>query len=167
MSGKARPTSSLWLKDFVSPRLRVPRACDFREPTCRQPDPLEAFGDDIVRRGEERDENVELRQVISAVVFGPFVGIAQQADHVIGKEFAIEQERRERVQILVEQFAELIEAACRNGKPVRIGVNWGSLDQELLARLMDANSALPEPQSAQQVMRETQVDFIGQSNGSG
>ena len=55
------------------------------------------------------------------------------------------------------QFAELIEAACRNGKPVRIGVNWGSLDQELLARLMDANSALPEPQSAQQVMREALV----------
>ncbi|MBS0386933.1 MAG: flavodoxin-dependent (E)-4-hydroxy-3-methylbut-2-enyl-diphosphate synthase [Proteobacteria bacterium] len=55
------------------------------------------------------------------------------------------------------QFAELIELACRHDKPVRIGVNWGSLDQELLARLMDANSALPEPQSAQQVMREALV----------
>ncbi len=55
------------------------------------------------------------------------------------------------------QFAELIEFACRHEKPVRIGVNWGSLDQELLARLMDANSLLPEPQSAQQVMREALV----------
>jgi len=55
------------------------------------------------------------------------------------------------------QFAELIEFACRYGRPVRIGVNWGSLDQELLARLMDANSALPEPQSAQLVMREALV----------
>ncbi len=55
------------------------------------------------------------------------------------------------------QFAELIELACRHEKPVRIGVNWGSLDQELLARLMDANSALPEPQSAQLVMREALV----------
>ncbi|MGH8252979.1 MAG: flavodoxin-dependent (E)-4-hydroxy-3-methylbut-2-enyl-diphosphate synthase, partial [Steroidobacteraceae bacterium] len=55
------------------------------------------------------------------------------------------------------QFAELIELACRHGKPVRIGVNWGSLDQELLARLMDANSTLPEPQSAQLVMREALV----------
>jgi (E)-4-hydroxy-3-methylbut-2-enyl-diphosphate synthase len=55
------------------------------------------------------------------------------------------------------QFAELIEFACRYDKPVRIGVNWGSLDQELLARLMDANSALPEPQSAQLVMREALV----------
>jgi (E)-4-hydroxy-3-methylbut-2-enyl-diphosphate synthase len=55
------------------------------------------------------------------------------------------------------QFAELIEFACRYGKPVRIGVNWGSLDQELLARLMDANSARPEPQSAQLVLREALV----------
>ncbi len=55
------------------------------------------------------------------------------------------------------QFATLIEFACRYGKPVRIGVNWGSLDQELLARLMDANSRLSEPQSAQQVMREALV----------
>jgi (E)-4-hydroxy-3-methylbut-2-enyl-diphosphate synthase len=55
------------------------------------------------------------------------------------------------------QFAALIEFACRYGKPVRIGVNWGSLDQELLARLMDANSELPEPRSAQEVMREALV----------
>ena len=55
------------------------------------------------------------------------------------------------------QFAQLIDLACRYGKPVRIGVNWGSLDQDLLARLMDANSALPEPQSAQRVMREALV----------
>jgi (E)-4-hydroxy-3-methylbut-2-enyl-diphosphate synthase len=55
------------------------------------------------------------------------------------------------------QFAELIGFACRYGKPVRIGVNWGSLDQDLLARLMDANGALPEPASAQQVLREALV----------
>jgi (E)-4-hydroxy-3-methylbut-2-enyl-diphosphate synthase len=55
------------------------------------------------------------------------------------------------------QFAELIEFACRYERPVRIGVNWGSLDQELLARLMDANSELPEPHSAQQVLREALV----------
>ena len=41
------------------------------------------------------------------------------------------------------QFAEMIEIACRLDKPVRIGVNWGSLDQDLLARLMDENNALP------------------------
>ncbi len=55
------------------------------------------------------------------------------------------------------QFAEMIEIACRLDKPVRIGVNWGSLDQELLARLMDENNALPVPASAQTVMREAIV----------
>ncbi len=52
------------------------------------------------------------------------------------------------------QFAQMIEAACRYDKPVRIGVNWGSLDQELLARLMDANASLAKPREAQDVMLE-------------
>ncbi|HTT43309.1 MAG TPA: flavodoxin-dependent (E)-4-hydroxy-3-methylbut-2-enyl-diphosphate synthase [Steroidobacteraceae bacterium] len=55
------------------------------------------------------------------------------------------------------QFAEMIETACRFGKPVRIGVNWGSLDQELLTRLMDENSQRAQPLPAQQVMREAVV----------
>jgi (E)-4-hydroxy-3-methylbut-2-enyl-diphosphate synthase len=55
------------------------------------------------------------------------------------------------------QFAEMIETACRYGKPVRIGVNWGSLDQDLLTRLMDENSGTPEPLTAQQVMRNAVV----------
>jgi (E)-4-hydroxy-3-methylbut-2-enyl-diphosphate synthase len=55
------------------------------------------------------------------------------------------------------QFAEMIEAACRYGKPVRIGVNWGSLDQDLLTRLMDENSRLPQPLDANDVMREAIV----------
>ena len=55
------------------------------------------------------------------------------------------------------QFAEMIETACRYGKPVRIGVNWGSLDSDLLTRLMDENSARAEPLDAQQVMRSAVV----------
>jgi (E)-4-hydroxy-3-methylbut-2-enyl-diphosphate synthase len=55
------------------------------------------------------------------------------------------------------QFAEMIETACRYGKPVRIGVNWGSLDQDLLTRLMDENSSKAEPLSAQQIMRNAVV----------
>src|SRR5580658_2645066 len=51
------------------------------------------------------------------------------------------------------QFAEMIEIACRYNKPVRIGVNWGSLDQDLLTRLMDENSASAQPMTMQQVMR--------------
>jgi (E)-4-hydroxy-3-methylbut-2-enyl-diphosphate synthase len=56
-----------------------------------------------------------------------------------------------------EQFATLIEIACRYEKPVRIGVNWGSLDQDLLARLMDNNARLPEPRDANAVMREALI----------
>ena len=55
------------------------------------------------------------------------------------------------------QFAEMIEMACRHEKPVRIGVNWGSLDQDLLTRMMDENSARAEPLDARDVMRQAVV----------
>ena len=55
------------------------------------------------------------------------------------------------------QFAQMIEVAARWNKPVRIGVNWGSLDQELLAALMDANAARAQPRDAQQVMYEALI----------
>ena len=56
-----------------------------------------------------------------------------------------------------EQFATMIECAIRHGKPVRIGVNWGSLDPDLLARLMDENASLAEPKDAPEVMREAVI----------
>ena len=56
-----------------------------------------------------------------------------------------------------EQFATLVEAAVRHDKPVRIGVNWGSLDQALLARLMDENAARPDPLPTEAVMREALI----------
>lgn len=56
-----------------------------------------------------------------------------------------------------KQFAQIIEIAIRHGKPVRIGVNWGSLDQVLLMRLMDENAQKGGPQNAQQVMQEAIV----------
>ena len=56
-----------------------------------------------------------------------------------------------------EQFATLIETACKYDKPVRIGVNWGSLDPEMLARIMDKNAASSNPQDAKYVMREALI----------
>jgi (E)-4-hydroxy-3-methylbut-2-enyl-diphosphate synthase len=56
-----------------------------------------------------------------------------------------------------EQFAAMIETAVRLDKPVRIGVNWGSLDPELLARLMDENARSREPREADEVMREAVI----------
>jgi (E)-4-hydroxy-3-methylbut-2-enyl-diphosphate synthase len=55
------------------------------------------------------------------------------------------------------QFEQMIEAALRYGKPVRIGVNWGSLDQDLATGLMDANARRPDPRPADDVMREAMV----------
>ncbi|MEP9387206.1 flavodoxin-dependent (E)-4-hydroxy-3-methylbut-2-enyl-diphosphate synthase [Mesorhizobium sp. KR9-304] len=55
------------------------------------------------------------------------------------------------------QFAEIVEMAIRHGKPVRIGVNWGSLDQQLLTRLMDENRKRGSPLTAVQVMHEAIV----------
>ena len=56
-----------------------------------------------------------------------------------------------------KQFAEMIELACRYEKPVRIGVNWGSLDQDLLARIMDENASRAVPWGAQSVMVEALI----------
>ncbi len=62
-----------------------------------------------------------------------------------------------------KQFAQMVEAALKWDKPVRIGVNWGSLDQDLLARLMDINAARPEPFESRQVMYEALITSAIQS----
>jgi (E)-4-hydroxy-3-methylbut-2-enyl-diphosphate synthase len=56
-----------------------------------------------------------------------------------------------------EQFTQLIEIACRHSKPIRIGVNWGSLDPQLLARLMDENARRSAPFGAKEMMRQAMV----------
>ncbi|MDX2095138.1 MAG: flavodoxin-dependent (E)-4-hydroxy-3-methylbut-2-enyl-diphosphate synthase [Alphaproteobacteria bacterium] len=55
------------------------------------------------------------------------------------------------------QFAQMVEIACANRKPIRIGVNWGSMDNALLARLMDENAAQQNPRAAEEVAREALV----------
>jgi (E)-4-hydroxy-3-methylbut-2-enyl-diphosphate synthase len=61
------------------------------------------------------------------------------------------------------QFAQMVEIACRHQKPVRIGVNWGSLDQELLAAMMDANASRQTPWDAKRVMYEALIESALQS----
>jgi (E)-4-hydroxy-3-methylbut-2-enyl-diphosphate synthase len=63
-------------------------------------------------------------------------------------------------------FRAMIETACEFGRPVRIGVNWGSLDQSLLARLMDQNACRPEPAEARSVMLEAMVESALESAGA-
>ncbi|MGD0861505.1 MAG: flavodoxin-dependent (E)-4-hydroxy-3-methylbut-2-enyl-diphosphate synthase [Candidatus Limnocylindrales bacterium] len=57
-----------------------------------------------------------------------------------------------------DNFSAIVRVAVENGKPVRIGVNWGSLDQEILAGMMDANARLAEPRDAREVMIEAMVE---------
>ncbi|HEY6609214.1 MAG TPA: flavodoxin-dependent (E)-4-hydroxy-3-methylbut-2-enyl-diphosphate synthase [Candidatus Limnocylindria bacterium] len=57
-----------------------------------------------------------------------------------------------------EQFAQIIDVAVANQKPVRIGVNWGSLDQQLLTEMMDANAALADPADSREVMIEAMIE---------
>ena len=61
------------------------------------------------------------------------------------------------------QFAAMIEAACHYDRPVRIGVNWGSLDSDLLTRMMDENNSAPNPRSANEIMRAAVVESCLQS----
>jgi (E)-4-hydroxy-3-methylbut-2-enyl-diphosphate synthase len=55
-------------------------------------------------------------------------------------------------------FAQIVEVAIANARPVRIGVNWGSLDQQLLTQMMDANAASPDPMGSREVMIEAMVE---------
>ena len=57
-----------------------------------------------------------------------------------------------------EQFVQIIEVAITNAVPVRIGVNWGSLDQQLLTEMMDANALLPEPMDSREVMIDAMIE---------
>jgi (E)-4-hydroxy-3-methylbut-2-enyl-diphosphate synthase len=56
-----------------------------------------------------------------------------------------------------DQFGMMIDVACRYDKPVRIGVNWGSLDSDLIVRMMDENAKLPQPKTAAEVTREALI----------
>ncbi len=61
------------------------------------------------------------------------------------------------------QFSQMIEMACQYQKPIRIGVNWGSLDQDLLAKLLDQNAALAKPKELREVMAEALIQSAMQS----
>src|SRR6202166_4054733 len=67
------------------------------------------------------------------------------------------------------QFTDIVEIAIKNNKPVRIGANWGSLDQELLTRLMEDNARSPDPLDARAVTREAMVQsgLLSAAGGEG
>src|SRR5262245_41477860 len=142
------------------------------EATARQVAALAGAGSELVRITVDRDAAAAavprikerlLRMGVNAPIVGDFhyIGHKLLADHPAAAE-ALDKyrinpgnvgfkEKKDR------QFTAIVETAIRHGKPVRIGANWGSLDQELLTRLMDENARAPQPRDARAVTREAMV----------
>jgi (E)-4-hydroxy-3-methylbut-2-enyl-diphosphate synthase len=140
--------------------------------TARQVADLARAGSEIVRITVDRDEAAAavphikerlLKMGVDVPIVGDFhyIGHKLLADHPAAAE-ALDKyrinpgnvgfkEKRDR------QFSSIVEMAIRYDKPVRIGANWGSLDQELLTRLMDENAKSPKPVDARAVTREAMV----------
>jgi (E)-4-hydroxy-3-methylbut-2-enyl-diphosphate synthase len=140
--------------------------------TVRQVAALARAGSEIVRITVDRDEAAAavphikerlMRMGVTAPLVGDFhyIGHKLLADHpacaVALDKYRINpgnvgfREKRDR------QFGAIVETAIRHNKPVRIGANWGSLDQELLTHLMDQNAKSATPVEARAVMREAMV----------
>jgi len=142
------------------------------EATARQVAALARAGSELVRITVDRDEAAaavphikdRLRKMnVDVPIVGDFhyIGHKLLADHPACAE-ALDKyrinpgnvgfkEKKDR------QFGAIVETAIRHGKPVRIGANWGSLDQELLTRLMDENARFANPKDAREVTREAMV----------
>src|SRR5450759_4784679 len=142
------------------------------EGTARQVAALARAGSELVRITVDRDEaaaavphNKErhAKMGVAVTIIGDFHYIGHQllADHP-GCAEALDKYRINPGNVGFKnkrdpQFTQIVEMALKYGKPVRIGVNWGSLDQELLTKLMDENSKSPTPRGAREVTHEAMV----------
>jgi len=142
------------------------------EATSRQTADLARAGSEIVRITVDRDEAAKavprIRDRLGQMgVKVPLVGDFHYNGHTLLAENRACAEALDKWRINPgnvgfkakrdRQFSAIVELALQYAKPVRIGVNWGSLDQELLTRLMDENAASPEPKDARSVMHEAIV----------
>ena len=140
--------------------------------TVRQVAALNRAGSEIVRITVDRDEAAAavphikeklLKMGLDVPLVGDFhyIGHTLLADHPACAE-ALDKYRINPGNVGFgkkkdTQFSSIVEMAIRHNKPVRIGANWGSLDQELLTKLMDENTASPNPQDARAITREAMV----------
>jgi (E)-4-hydroxy-3-methylbut-2-enyl-diphosphate synthase len=140
--------------------------------TVRQVAALARAGSEIVRITVDRDEAAAAvphikERLLKMGVTAPIVGDFHYIGHKLLNEHPACAEALDKYRINPgnvgfkgkrdPQFTQIVEMAIKHGKPVRIGVNWGSLDQELLTKLMDENSASPKPRDARDVMHEAMV----------
>jgi (E)-4-hydroxy-3-methylbut-2-enyl-diphosphate synthase len=142
------------------------------EGTARQSADLARAGSEIVRITVDRDEAAKAvprirDRLLQMGVRVPLVGDFHYNGHTLLTENPACAEALDKFRINPgnvgfkakrdKQFSAIIDLALKYGKPVRIGVNWGSLDQELLTRLMDENASSPAPKDARAVMHEAIV----------
>jgi (E)-4-hydroxy-3-methylbut-2-enyl-diphosphate synthase len=140
--------------------------------TVEQVAALAQAGSEIVRVTVNNDEAaVAVPQIVERLdkrgIHVPIVGDFHYNGHLLLKKFpetarALAKYRINPGNVSIgrkddENFRIMIECAVENKKPVRIGVNWGSLDQSLLARMMDENNRLPQPRPVNRVMMEAMV----------
>ena len=142
------------------------------EGTARQVAALARAGSELVRITVDRDEAAAAvphikerlaKMGVSVPIVGDFHYIGHQllADHP-GCAEALDKYRINPGNVGFKnkrdpQFTQIVEMALKHGKPVRIGVNWGSLDQELLTRLMDENAKSAKPRDAREITHEAMV----------
>ncbi|HWK98052.1 MAG TPA: flavodoxin-dependent (E)-4-hydroxy-3-methylbut-2-enyl-diphosphate synthase, partial [Pseudolabrys sp.] len=142
------------------------------EGTARQIAALARAGSELVRITVDRDEAAAAVPAIKERVAQlgyrvPIVGDFHYNGHTLLNDFPGCAEALDKYRINPgnvgfknkrdTQFTEIVEIALKNNKAVRIGANWGSLDQELLTRLMEENARLATPRDARAVMREAMV----------
>jgi (E)-4-hydroxy-3-methylbut-2-enyl-diphosphate synthase len=142
------------------------------EGTVRQVAALARAGSELVRITVDRDEAAAAvphikERLLKMGVTAPIVGDFHYIGHKLLAEHPACAEALDKYRINPgnvgfkekkdRQFGAIIEMALKHGKPVRIGANWGSLDQELLTHLMDENAKLPEPADVRAVTREAMV----------
>ena len=142
------------------------------EATARQVAALAAAGSELVRITVDRDEAAAAvsrikERLLKWGVTAPLVGDFHYIGHKLLAEHAGCAQALDKYRINPgnvgfkdkkdKQFSAIIEMALKHGKPVRIGANWGSLDQELLTQLMDANAKAKAPKDARTVMHEAMV----------
>src|SRR3984957_14293103 len=142
------------------------------EGTTRQVAALARAGSEMVRITVDRNEAAAAvphikERLLKMGVTAPIVGDFHYIGHKLLAEYPACAEALDKYRINPgnvgfkekkdRQFGAIVETAIKHGKPVRIGANWGSLDQELLTHLMDENARSPAPTEARAVMREAMV----------
>lgn len=148
------------------------------EDTAKQIEHLYDAGSEIVRVTVNNDEAAKAvpyikERLVNRGIMVPVVGDFHYNGHVLLTKYPDMAEALSKFRINPgntgtktrdKNFATIVEQAIKYDKPVRIGVNWGSLDQQLLAEKMDANNELPQPKSAKEVMLDTMVESAKRSS---